>query len=221
MKWLIIGISGVSGGGKTTLATRLNRHFNDRLQGKPCTGVRIDQVITIGQDEYFHVRDSPKHTWIKDINFINREILSALDMQRMWTNIEKALRDENQRPLIGDDDSIGILLIEGFLIFNDDRINDLCRLRFHMTLSREVCMERRLIRQSQWKHVNPNPVKYFQEYVWPMYLKYRATVGRSEEIHYLNGESPKEDLFERALEIIEKELELLDRTDCKNGVIDL
>lgn len=227
MRWFIVGISGVSGGGKTTLATKLENYFNERLKTDSFIGnVRVERVLTINQDKFFYPRDSPKHTWINDINFINREILSAIDMQTMWENIEIVLRKKDGKTGIattttpaddGDDnESIGILLIEGFLIFNDDRINDLCRLRFHMTLTRAICMERRMKRQSQWKHVNPNPVKYFNEYVWPMYLKYRSMVKRSDDIHYLNGEIPKDDLFNDALKMIEKNLfESLEQIECK------
>jgi nicotinamide/nicotinate riboside kinase len=68
-KILIIGISGVTCGGKTTLAYKLNKMF-------PTSKL-------ISQDDYFLDVDDPRHTWITELNHINFDILSSLDMEKM------------------------------------------------------------------------------------------------------------------------------------------
>lgn len=202
MKLFVVGISGVSGGGKTTLSTKLCDFLSDPRNANAFDGFSIKQVLLVQQDKYFYPRDSPHHIWIEDINFINREVLSAVDGERMWSDIEVILSRLNAAETHADCDSndMCILLIEGFLIFNDDRINDLCDVRLHMTLTPEVCMQRRL--QRTWKHVNPQPIKYFHEYVWPSYQKHRNLVKNAEQIYYLSGEQPKEKLFEETLQAI-------------------
>lgn len=207
MKLLIVGISGVSGGGKSSLATKLYDHLSDPRNANAFDNGSIKQVLLIQQDKYFHPRDSPHHIWIKDMNFINREVLSAVDSERMWTDIAESVSGltviETNAECSSND--VRILLLEGFLIFNDERINDLCNVRLHLTLSPEVCLERRLKRT--WKHINPQPIKYFHEYVWPSYQKHRALVKKSDQIYVLNGEQTRERLFERTLQIIAQNID--------------
>lgn len=204
MKVFIVGVSGVSGGGKTTLTTKLYDYLSDRANAHAFDNYRIDQVLLIQQDKYFYPRDSAHHIWIKDINFINRELMSAVDGEQMWHDIETTVSQLKTTAIDVDANcnlnGMCILLIEGFLIFNDDRISDLCNVRFHLTLTPEVCLKRRL--QRTWKHVNPQPIKYFHEYVWPSYEKHRDSVKNANKIYYLNGEQPKERLFEDVLQII-------------------
>lgn len=201
MKLFIVGISGVSGGGKTTLATKLCNYLTDNAN--VFTNRTIKQVLLIEQDKYFYPRDSSHHIWLTDMNFINRELLSAVDGEQMFTDIKDMVRNLSTIVMPNancNSNDLCILLIEGFLIFNDDRINDMCNVRLHLTLTPEVCLERRLKRT--WKHVNPQPVKYFHEYLWPSYVKHRELVKKSEQIYYLNGEQPKESLFDETLQII-------------------
>lgn len=203
MKRLIVGISGVSGGGKSTLATKLFDFLSNQKNVNYFDGYEIKRVELIHQDKYFHRRDSPKHTWIKEINFINRELLSAIDMQQMWEDTQELLHINDKQI---DNNSLEIFIIEGFLIYNDDRFNDLCQLRFHLTLTPEECMQRRMLRQHLWKHVNPQPVKYFNEYVWPSYVEHREKVKRKDQIYYLNGEKSRENLYDFTLETMKNYL---------------
>lgn len=203
MKLFVVGISGVSGGGKTTLATSLYDYFSDPINANAFANYSIKQVFLIQQDKYFYPRDSSHHIWIEDFNFINREVLSAVDGERMWSDIEEIVLRSYPGETNADCHSNGlrILLVEGFLILNDDRINDLCNVRLHLLLTPNVCLERRL--QRTWKHVNPQPVKYFHEYVWPSYEKHRNLVKKSDRIYHLNGEHSKERLFGETLQVIE------------------
>lgn len=202
MKLFIVGISGVSGSGKSTLATKLYDHLSDATNANAFDNCHIKQVHLIQQDKYFYPRDSSHHIWIKDINFINREVLSAIHVDGMWSDVENTVSQFSATETNCDCNAndVCILLVEGFLIFNDERINALCNLRLHLTLTPEVCLERRLKRV--WKHVNPQPIKYFQEYVWPSYRMHRDLVQKSDQIYYINGEDSREKLFAQTLQII-------------------
>lgn len=215
MKLIVIGISGITGGGKTTLATRMLPFLSDPKNADIFDGVRINKVHLINQDKYFYARDSPNHKWIPEINFINREILSAMNMDQFAADVAETvdkLREnddlnENLVPIGADSTRVlvNILLVEGFLIYNDERINRFCELRFHIYLSYEVGLQRRLKRT--FKHVNPKPEWYFEHFIWPMYHKYQNEVPNKTDLIYLNGEQHVDDVFRQARDSIAKFLQ--------------
>lgn len=90
--WLVIGISGVTNGGKTTLAKSLEAYFAAQ-QNKVFfkDNLTLNKVVGLCQDDYFLPVDSAKHTMIEKLNHINWEILSSLDMERMCLDIMKIL----------------------------------------------------------------------------------------------------------------------------------
>lgn len=214
MKLLVIGISGITGGGKTSLATRLFEYLNNPDNSNVYNGYHINQVMLMHQDKYFYKRDSPHHKWIPEINFINREILSAMDMDKFAEDVNKTVNKlkagdlPNDEPIINQDNSspidLNILIIEGFLIYNDARISRFCNLRFHIYLSYEVGLQRRFKRT--FKHVNPNPEWYYENYIWPMYHKHHDEVENKSDLIFINGELNYDDIFTQANDAITKHL---------------
>lgn len=75
--WVVVGISGVTCGGKTTFAAALHNIFPD--------------ASIINQDVYFLQPDDARHTRIPSLNHLNWEILSALDMDKMRSDIKEVL----------------------------------------------------------------------------------------------------------------------------------
>lgn len=206
MKLFVIGISGITGGGKTTLANRLYEYLSDSQNANVYEGFRINQVILIHQDKYFYARDSPHHTWISEINFINREILSAMDMDKFAGDVSETVEKLKVNDIPNGHDSseinLNILIIEGFLIYNDERIRKHCQLCFHVYLSYDMGLQRRSIRT--FKHVNPNPEWYFEHYIWPMYNKHLNEVPNKPEMIFLNGEQHYDEIFSQANDTIAK-----------------
>lgn len=230
MSWFVIGISGVTCGGKTTLATRFIEYLSDSEHQKTLKSVhniQINQVRIIHQDRYFWPRDSPKHVWIDELQFINRELLSAIDTDAINRDIDAILcenvkntvttsatlsaipsnetstavvingneQQDQQEPQPPHTSPIqlNILVIEGFLIFNDQRIDTRCDLKFFFHLSFETCWQRR--RKRVFKHVNPHPEQYFKEILWPSYKKHLNEICDPKNIIYLNGELELDDIF--------------------------
>lgn len=196
--WLILGITGITGGGKTTLSTALYDYFTKLSSKSEFSNRRINSVNILHQDKYFYHRDSPKHIRIEEINFINREVMSAMDMDSMWQDIQVIL---NGSDVSTADDAIDILIIEGFLIFKYRPIYELCDMRFFFELPSDVCWERRLKRT--FKHVNPRPEYYFDHFIWPTYQNYLNEIkSQSSDIIYLNGVDDPSVTFNRVLELI-------------------
>ncbi|XP_055318496.1 nicotinamide riboside kinase 1-like [Sitodiplosis mosellana] len=213
MKLIVIGISGITGGGKTTLSTRLYEFLNNPQNSNVYNGFRINQVVLMHQDKYFYTRDSPHHKWIPEINFINREILSAMDMDKFAEDVSETVRKlkaddtPKENSILNQDNNgsqidVNILIIEGFLIYNDARISQFCQLRFHIYLSYDVGLQRRLIRP--FKHINPKPEWYYEHYIWPMYHKHLNEVPNKAELVFLNGEQHVDDIFNEANDFITK-----------------
>lgn len=231
--WLIIGVSGATCSGKSTLAQSLHKE----LPGS----------YLVCQDEFFLPVDSEHHTLIPALNHFNWEIMTSLDMEKMYTVIENILSSNSDQPVtsldsliqaanrvtgsqcyaecsmdknrtfpnvingcykkLTEDDPIPnqsqlvvtdqpvngtassqtntisgytdeqisdlrILIIEGFLIFNDKKLANLCHRKYFLTLTREQCWARRSVRT----YDPPDVPGYFDLCVWPEYEKHRDQV---------------------------------------------
>lgn len=207
-KWLVIGISGVTCGGKTTLAAGL-----DKI---------LPNSKVISQDDYFLEADDPRHTWIPELNHINFELLTSLDMAQMHADILEILKyrkstrkkssctkrrsfsetiDDVQK-MVHDaviQSKTNVLIIEGFSVFNYKPIEEVCDLKYYLTLRQKECKERRLKRVYE----PPDCPGYFEKCVWPEYLKLVKEVRQTvKNVKYFD-EDHKEPLKEVLVDIME------------------
>lgn len=203
MSWLVIGISGVTCGGKTTLASTLFQYLSDPNNTNTLDGhTRIQTVKMINQDQYFLPEDDPRHTRIERVNHNNWEILKAMDIPRMCNDLRAIIGDlgalyakphhASSPPL----PHVNILIIEGFLIFNVPLVLELCHLKFHLHVPYEKCFARR----SQRVYDPPDKVGYFEMCVWPMYVKNFNEFRDVEDLHVMNGELPTEKVLSFVLD---------------------
>ncbi|XP_015188083.1 PREDICTED: nicotinamide riboside kinase 1 isoform X2 [Polistes dominula] len=158
--WLIVGISGVTCSGKTILAKELHNKLNGS--------------ILIHQDNYFLLPNDPRHTKIAALNHINWEILSSLDMDRMYLDIKQLLNSTPNDLNNAGKKSKRILILEGFLLFGSIRTYD------------------------------PADVPgYFEEVVWPEYLKHLSTIMQDEnastELIFVDGTMEKDEMVQMVL----------------------
>uniref|UniRef100_A0A8D2D4R7 Nicotinamide riboside kinase 1 n=1 Tax=Sciurus vulgaris TaxID=55149 RepID=A0A8D2D4R7_SCIVU len=104
MRTFVIGIGGVTNGGKTTLAKNLQKH--------------LPNCSIISQDDFF----KPESEIETDKNgFLQYDVLEALNMEQMMSAISCWM--ESPGHSVGSTDGrsaeeIPILIIEGFLLFN-------------------------------------------------------------------------------------------------------
>lgn len=207
-KWLILGICGVTCGGKTYLAKQCKKY--------------LPNSTLISQDTYFLPVTSPKHVLIPELNHFNWEILSSLDMEKMHKDILSIINkdhpvdtnnspDQEQEKISIDVplESIqllrhkfrntNILIIEGFCIFNYEPIEKLCDLKFYISISKETVCERRFKRV----YDPPDPPGYFEKVVWPEYLKHKEEIQENcKDIVYLyeNNKNHLATIFEHLLQ---------------------
>ncbi|KDR12668.1 Nicotinamide riboside kinase 1, partial [Zootermopsis nevadensis] len=183
--WLIIGVSGATCSGKSILATSLQKE----LPGSSL----------ICQDDFFLPVDSELHTTIPALNHINWEIISSLDMERMHAVTENLLVS-GIKITNGCDDKqtsgVSILIIEGFLIFNDKKLADLCHRKYFLTLTKEQCWARRHIRT----YDPPDVPGYFDQCVWPEYEKHRDQVFKEvPNVILIDGNRDKTSIMRQVL----------------------
>ncbi|KAI2808133.1 T-complex protein 1 subunit gamma [Blomia tropicalis] len=148
-QWVVFAISGATNSGKTTIATKLKETLNN--------------VIVINQDKYFRSPDDPNHVWVDLVpngRHQNWERLECIDWEQMCQHIEQILSKPN------DPKRIGILLLDGHLVLNYKPISNICKGKYFITLDKETVHSRRIHRN----YIPPDPIGYYDQWVWPMYL---------------------------------------------------
>ncbi|XP_015781482.1 nicotinamide riboside kinase 1-like [Tetranychus urticae] len=182
-KVTIVGISGVTNGGKTTLSTKIIEKFPNS--------------ILIRQDDYFREEDDPNHIWItlkSGRKHQNWESLNAVNWDKLKSQVNLTLSELSNT-------SNPLLIIEGHLIFNYRNFPFKFDLKFFFTLPKEECFRRRLDRN----YVPADPPGYFDEIVWPMYLKNKEGMGKStHDIIYIKGTDDTQQIFNDVLQRINK-----------------
>ncbi|XP_044269254.1 nicotinamide riboside kinase 1 [Tribolium madens] len=194
-KMLIIGISGVTCGGKTTLANELNQ--------------LLPKSKLISQDDYFLDVDDPRHIWISELNHINFDILSSLDMEKMDHDIHEMIRNKKRlessntktnglKKIRSSEElknttiekinrtGLEVLILEGFSIFNYKPLRELFHLKYFFTLPKDECFTRR----EQRVYEPPDCPGYFELCAWPEHIKQKEEVENEVEgVRYFDGRS--------------------------------
>ncbi|XP_032522120.2 nicotinamide riboside kinase 2 [Danaus plexippus] len=176
-EWIVIGISGVTCGGKTTLADKLKE--------------ALHPVYVFHQDRYFYSDDSPKHVRCEGLDHNNYDILSALDMDAMYRDVIGTMRGAERAHSQGGRAAPGklhvpgkkFLVIEGFTVLNYTPLMDICDYRYYLVLEYGECFSRRALRLYE----PPDVAGYFETCVWPEHLKYRAQIERDPRVTILEG----------------------------------
>nr|XP_055128210.1 nicotinamide riboside kinase 1 isoform X3 [Symphalangus syndactylus] len=197
MKTFIIGISGVTNGGKTTLAKNLQKHLpncsvisqDDFF--KPESEIETDKNGFLQYDVHLRFR----HVGQTGLELLTSgdlptsasqstgiTVLEALNMEKMVAAISCWMESARRSVVSTDKESaeeIPILIIEGFLLFNyNTRVYE-----------------------------PPDSPGYFDGHVWPMYLKHRQEMQDiTWEVVYLDGTKSEEDLFLQVYEDLIQEL---------------
>ncbi|XP_045606675.1 nicotinamide riboside kinase 1 [Procambarus clarkii] len=196
VEWLVVGISGVTCSGKSTLARRLHHTLPS-----PST--------LLNQDYYFYPEGSSHHIPAPaGLNHHNWEVITSIDVDTMLkdvrdivrsppsqlkapTTLELVSRGEGTSSNLDSAGGRPVLVIDGFLLFSHPEVWEVCDLRYFLTLTREQCWERRQRRQYE----PPDPPGYFHQCVWPEYEQHRQYVNKLDGIIYLDGMVPSDDTY--------------------------
>ncbi|XP_038660874.1 nicotinamide riboside kinase 1-like isoform X2 [Scyliorhinus canicula] len=114
MEKLIVGIGGVTNGGKTTLACKLKK--------------ALPNSILLCQDTFFKPVNEVE---VGEDGFQQYDVITALDMEAMmntvyaWMENTTAMHVEQKAPILSEKKGPNILLVEGFLLYNyNSRVYD-------------------------------------------------------------------------------------------------
>lgn len=188
MKKFVIGIGGVTNGGKTTLAKKLQKH--------------LPNCSVISQDDFFK---PPSEIETDENGFLQYDVLEALNMEKMRSTVSCWMKSPRHSSVSTDwrnAEEVSILIIEGFLLFNYKPLETIWNRRYFLTIPYEECKRRRSTRVYE----PPDAEGYFDGHVWPMYLKHRQEIEGIEEIVYLDGTKSEEELFSQVYEDLRQEL---------------
>ncbi|KAJ9467105.1 Nicotinamide riboside kinase 2 [Diplonema papillatum] len=212
---LVIGIYGPSGSGKTTLAKRLAV----RLRERGCwTGV-------LAQDAFLDADKVTQHPVFR----ANWELVEVVDFEGFLRAIGewKAWASKGAAaPLVvgtrrGDvvyegereADPAGtrrrVLVLEGFKLFSDRRVADLCHVRFVLDAPASVCCGRRYGRSRRGAKVTEEYSAWYHGLVWEHHLRYhdaalKYCAGRPH--HILDATQPMDTLVRDASSIVAEQL---------------
>ncbi|XP_029961106.1 nicotinamide riboside kinase 1 isoform X1 [Salarias fasciatus] len=194
MRAFIVGVGGMTNGGKTTLSESLKQ--------------QIPHSCIIAQDTYFK---DDSVVPVDSNGFKQYDMLSALHMDQMMSDVDLWRKDpaaflRTRGPTHTGGSDVYLLIVEGFLIFNYRPLNELFDKRYFIEIPYDVCKTRRSCRV----YDPPDPPGYFDGHVWPMYLKHRREMESSVPgIVFLDGLQSKEELLAVVYKDVIEEIETI------------
>lgn len=154
---IVIGISGVSCGGKTTVASGLSGWLNKSEQN----------ASLIMQDDFYKPASELPINPISNFPEFDEPESVRMDL------IREKITDWLKQPVEVDQDenaeNAKILIVEGTMIFTDPKICALCDLRYLVHVDFEVAKYRRSLRN----YKIPDPPGIVARNIWPKYVKHR------------------------------------------------
>ncbi|XP_061832441.2 muscle-specific beta 1 integrin binding protein isoform X1 [Nerophis lumbriciformis] len=194
----VIGIGGVTNGGKSTLTEKLVKTLHN--------------CCVVHQDDFYKKTDQIE---VGGDGFKQWDVITSLDMEAMTSTVKGWMENpvkfahshgvtlSSSSDVADPDEQTHILIVEGFLLYNYTPLLEAFDKCYYINIPYGECKRRRSTRQ----YTVPDPPGLFDGHVWPMYLKHRTEMEDSGlHIEYLDGLKSKEDIYNRVHEDIQNNL---------------
>ncbi len=168
-KSIVIGVSGGSGSGKTTVAENLVKRIGE-------------DILLIKQDFYYKENSNLSFEEREKLNY---DCPDAFDTELLIEQISKLVQGEvvdqprydftvhNRMPERVKVESRPIILIEGILILHDPRLRDLMDIKVFVDADSDIRLLRRVLRDTKERGRTIESIsEQYLETVRPMYEKY-------------------------------------------------
>lgn len=86
--------------------------------------------------------------------------------------------------------------MEGFLLFQRPTLCALFAKKVFINITKQTCFERRM-------RTKAVPVNYFEELLWPHYVKYNRPIRKMDDVLIVDGEAPAEQVYQTVAQYIE------------------
>jgi nicotinamide/nicotinate riboside kinase len=171
---VVVGMSGCSCSGKTTLATLLKSHIDElnKTKSEPVT------VHHVNMDDFYRTRDRQHMPYLPELATFNFDTIRSLDLAKFHSHLHALVTSVNS-----DNNTtttrLTILIVEGFLLYDDELLFPLLDRRYFLHLGREECMRRRALRTYQIDEV----AGYAEQCMWPAYCAYMQRLLLLQQLH--------------------------------------
>lgn len=160
VKSKLIGITGCTNGGKTTLAKKLLAEFPNSYY--------------LSQDEFYHKRDELHYDFLPEVNSYNFDVITAIDLKKFHRELTRLIKLSKYE----------FIFIDGILLFDDEKLYKMLDKKYFLDLNKEECCRRRQTRQ----YLLPEQPNYFEMCAWKEYLKYKQKCESScRNVNYIDG----------------------------------
>ncbi|MCC8435381.1 uridine kinase [Brevibacillus sp. M2.1A] len=177
---VLIGVAGGSGSGKTTVAKELYRQFQN------------DSVTMIEQDSYYKDQShlSPEERALTNYDhpfaFDNDLLLAHLQELMQGKAIQKPIYDfkvHNRKPEQIQVDPKDVIILEGMLILEDERIRNLMDIKVFVDTDADVRIARRIVRDIEERGRSlDSVVTQYLNVVRPMHLQFIEPTKRYADV---------------------------------------
>lgn len=186
-KSYIIGISGGSGSGKTTIVNLLREEYSE------------EDVCVVSQDDYYRKREEQKVDENGVSNFDLPHSIRiedfVLDVQRLVDGHTIEIPKYTFNNALAEEEHITlrpapIIIIEGLFVFHFEALRDFMDLKIFVDASDVVKVKRRILRDRVERNYPLDDVLYrYEKHVLPSYLKFIHPFRSHADIVVNNEES--------------------------------